>query len=99
MQNLADDASVPPLAPRPVKSLPAPMRVPTAAAPAPILERNAGDGLRPHGAGVIAGFQLCRGYNAAPAGGIVVVVPGALYGSGRYMIAPSAKIISIDSDD
>jgi hypothetical protein len=47
MQNLADDASVPPLAPRPVKSLPAPMRVPTAAAPAPILETNAGDGLRP----------------------------------------------------
>ena len=30
---------------------------------------------------------------------VVVVVPGALYTTGRYMIAPSAKIISIDSDD
>ena len=39
------------------------------------------------------------GYNAAPATGIIVVVPGAVAGSGRYMIAPSAKIISIDSDD
>ena len=28
---------------------------------AAILETIAGDGLRPHGAGVIAGFQLCRG--------------------------------------
>jgi hypothetical protein len=30
---------------------------------------------------------------------VVVVVPGALAITGRYMIAPSAKIISIDSDD
>ncbi|HYI27127.1 MAG TPA: hypothetical protein VD863_04670 [Bradyrhizobium sp.] len=39
------------------------------------------------------------GYNAAPAAGIVVVVPGAVYGSGRYMFAPNAKIISIDNED
>ncbi len=30
---------------------------------------------------------------------IILVAPGAVYGSGRYMIAPSAKIVSIDSDD
>ena len=100
MQNLADDASVPPLAPRPVKSLPAPMRVPTAATPAPIFETNVAPAGYVRSARVSSpesGYVV--GYNAAPAGGIVVVVPGAVYGSGRYMIAPSAKIISIDSDD
>ena len=99
-QNFADDASVPPLAPRPVKSLPAPLRVPTAAAPAPIPEANAPP------AGYIRSARVSSpdssyvvGYNAAPAGPIIVVAPGAVYGSGRYMIAPSAKIISIESDD
>lgn len=41
------------------------------------------------------------GHNAFPVGGVVVVSPGALY-AGRppvFMIAPSAKIISIDPDD
>ena len=37
--------------------------------------------------------------HAPASAAIVVVVPGALYTTGRYMIAPSAKIISIDSDD
>ena len=42
------------------------------------------------------------GHNTPAVGAIVVVAPGHIYGSGRapvYMIAPSAKIISIDSDD
>ena len=39
------------------------------------------------------------GYNAAAVGGIFVVVPGTVYATGRYMIAPSAKIISIDPED
>lgn len=41
------------------------------------------------------------GHNAFPVGVVVVVSPGALY-AGRppvFMIAPSAKIISIDPDD
>jgi hypothetical protein len=100
MQNLADEASVPPLAPRPVKSLPAPMRVPTAATRAPILETNAAPAGYVRSARVSSpdsGYVV--GYNAAPAGGIVVVVPGAVYSSGGYMVAPSAKIISIDSGD
>jgi hypothetical protein len=99
-QYLADEAGVPPLAPRPVKSLPAPIRVPTAAAPTPIPETNTAP------AGYVRSARVTSpdstyvvGYNAALAGGIVVVAPGALYGSGRYLIAPSAKIISIDSDD
>lgn len=100
MQNLADDASVPPLAPRPVRSLPAPMRVPTAATPAPIIETNAAPARYVRSARVSSpDSSYVVGYNAAPAGGIIVVVPGAVYGSGRYMIAPNAKIISIDSDD
>ena len=107
IQNLADEASVPPLAPRPVKALPAPMRVPTAAAPMPVTAAPSADprgehgagGLRPLGAVSSPDPAYVVGYNAAPVGGIVVVVPGAVYGSGRYLIAPSAKIISIDSDD
>jgi hypothetical protein len=100
MQNVADEASVPPLAPRPVKSLPLPLRVPIAVPPAPVPEAN------PAPVGYVRSGRVSSpdstyvvGYNAAPAGGIVVVVPGAVYGNGRYMIAPSAKIISIDSDD
>jgi hypothetical protein len=41
------------------------------------------------------------GHNALPVGGIMVLTP-AFYGPGRasvYTIAPSAKIISIDSED
>ena len=96
MQSLADDAR----APRRVKSLPEPMRAPTVATPAPILETSAAPAGYVRSARVSSpdsGYVV--GYNAAVAGGIVVVVPGAVYGSGRYMIAPSAKIISIDSDD
>ncbi len=42
------------------------------------------------------------GYNSPVVGGIVVVAPQVIYGAGRapvYMLAPSAKIITIDSDD
>ncbi|MEA3027521.1 MAG: hypothetical protein QOF91_2806 [Alphaproteobacteria bacterium] len=39
------------------------------------------------------------GINSALVGGVVVVVPGGFYTTGRYLIAPSAKIISIDTDD
>ncbi|MEA2981159.1 MAG: hypothetical protein QOF09_2982 [Alphaproteobacteria bacterium] len=39
------------------------------------------------------------GINSALVGGVVVVVPGGFYATGRYLIAPSAKIISIDTDD
>jgi hypothetical protein len=100
MQNLADEASVPPLAPRPVKSLPAPIRVPTAAAGAPLPDTYmAPVGYVRSGRVSSPDSSYVVGYNAAPAGGIVVVVPGAVSGNGRYMIAPSAKIISIDSED
>jgi hypothetical protein len=42
------------------------------------------------------------GYQTPIVGGIVVVAPQVAYGAGRapvYMFAPSAKIITIDSDD
>ena len=111
MQILADDASVPPLAPRPVKTLPPPKRIPTAAAPAPMpvmtaAEPAAGRETNTAPRGHVRSARVSSpdptyvvGYNAAPAAGIVVVVPGAAYGSGRFMFAPSAKIISIDSED
>lgn len=100
VQSLADEASVPPLAPRPVRSLPAPMRVPTAAAPARTFETNAAPAGYARSARVSSpDSSYVVGYNAASAAGIIVVTPGAVYGSGRYMLAPSAKIISIDSDD
>jgi hypothetical protein len=38
------------------------------------------------------------GQNLVGVGGIVTIVPGAVYAT-RYLIAPSAKIISIDTDD
>ena len=37
--------------------------------------------------------------HAPASAAVVVVVPGVLYTTGRYMIAPSAKIISIDNND
>ena len=78
-----------------------PAAEPTPAAPAPILETSAAPA-----AGYVRSARLSSpdssyvvGYKAAPAAGIIVVALGGVYGSGRYMIAPSAKIISIDSDD
>ena len=40
-----------------------------------------------------------QGYNQIAAPGIVVVVPPVTHLAGRYLVAPNAKIISIDSDD
>jgi hypothetical protein len=111
IQTLADEASVPPLAPRPVKALPPPMRVPVAVAPAPmpVLPAAAPAAIRETNtapAGYVRSARISSpdptyvvGYNAAPVGGIVVVVPGAVHGTGRYMFAPSAKIISIENGD
>ena len=107
--NLADDASVPPLAPRPSKRFHAD-RVPAAAAQrdaataAAVRRRSARRMRRRRVMSARRGSRrrsrLCRGLSMRRrSAGIVVVVPGAVYGSGRYMFAPSAKIISIDSDD
>jgi hypothetical protein len=100
VQYVADEASVPPLAPRPVKSLPASNRVPVAAALAPVPETNTAPAGYVRGARVSSpdsGYVV--GSDGAPIGGIVVIAPSAVYGSGRYLIAPSAKIISIDRDE
>ena len=92
VQTFADEASAPQepvrLAPRIAKVAPTPE-------PAP--------------AGYVRSVQVSSpdpsyvvSQNAAPVGGIVVVGPSALYAAGRpgvFMIAPSAKIISIDGDD
>jgi hypothetical protein len=111
MQTLANEAGVPPLVPRPLKALPLPRRVAAAAVPtampvtaaavqAPIREASTAP------AGYVRSARVSSpdsayvvGYNAVPVAGIVVVVPGAVYGTGRYMFAPNAKIISIESDE
>jgi hypothetical protein len=99
LPNAANQASMPPLVPRPVKALPGPLRVEPAATPAPSPEPNPGVGYVRGGRVSSPDSTYVVGYNAAAAGGIVVVIPGAAYGQGRYIIAPAAKIISIDSDE
>ena len=47
--------------------------------------------------GYVQGYN--QGYNQVAAAGIVVVVPPVTQLTGRYLFAPNAKIISIDSDD
>jgi hypothetical protein len=93
---LADETNTPReparLAPRHLKDAPPPLReteLPPAAHPRSVHVTS------PDPSYVV-------GYNTPPVGGVVVVVPGTSYATGRhpvYMFAPSAKIISIDSGD
>ena len=95
-QSVADDTSAlrepVQLAPRSLKDAPEPADVTNA----PPADHARSVRVSPPDPGYVVG------HNTPAVGAIVVVVPGHLYGSGRapvYMIAPSAKIISIDSDD
>ena len=95
VQTLADEASAPRepkrLAPRTAKAAPLPDPEP---APQPANYARSVRVSSPDSSYVVS-------QNAA-VGGIVVVVPGAHYAAhrpGAYIIAPSAKIISIDGDD
>jgi hypothetical protein len=97
--SLADQASQPPLAPRPVKALPRPMRVEVVAAAGPSPEPEAPVSYIRAGRVASPDTGYIVGANATAAGAVVVVVPGAAYGHGRYLLAPGAKIISIDRDD
>jgi hypothetical protein len=88
------------LAPRYAKATPAPAPAPLPAAVPAISPAPANHARPVRVSSPDPGYVL--GYNQVPAAGIVVVVPGAYHAAGVrpvYMIAPSAKIISIDTDD